>query len=82
MLLCSCYDLVIHFHFRTRNESARLTQQVCDGYISLVYKGCTDAATANCRLTGYTWGSNWAFGKTEDYGFLSKKKVKTQFLVK
>ena len=66
----------------TRYESARLTQQVCDGYISLVYKGCRDAATANCRLAGYTWGSIQAFGKTEDYGFLSKKKVKTQFLVK
>ena len=30
----------------------------------------------------HPWGPNLVFGKTEDHGFLSVKKVKTQFLAK
>ena len=33
-------------------------------------------------LFQFQWGPNWVFGKTEDHGFLSVKKVKTHFLVK
>ena len=30
----------------------------------------------------WLWDPNWVFGKTDDLGFLSVKKVKTKFLAK
>ena len=33
-------------------------------------------------MIAHNKGPNWVFGKTEDHGFLSVKKVKTQFLAK
>ena len=35
-----------------------------------------------CQFMCNGWGRNRVFGKTEDYGFLSVKKVKTKFLAK
>ena len=34
------------------------------------------------KTMDYNGGPNRVFGKTEDHGFLSVKKVKTHFLVK
>ena len=35
-----------------------------------------------CQKTALSWGPNWVFGKIEEYGFLSVKKVKTKFWAK
>ena len=50
------------------------------GYQTPIQKFYTNLCT--CFSFVEAWGPNRVFGKTEEYGFLSVKKVKTKFLSK